>query len=47
MCTTAPNNLDGDNDGIACESNPAPFDRYKVLRPTATAAPKRALQGMR
>jgi LPXTG-motif cell wall-anchored protein len=25
-----PNGLDGDGDGIACESNPAPFDRTPV-----------------
>ena len=27
-----PNNLDGDNDGVACESNKAPFDRTPVVR---------------
>jgi excalibur calcium-binding domain-containing protein len=27
-----PNRLDGDKDGIACESNPAPFDRSPVHR---------------
>jgi LPXTG-motif cell wall-anchored protein len=25
-----PDGLDGDNDGIACESNPAPYDRTPV-----------------
>jgi excalibur calcium-binding domain-containing protein len=27
-----PNGLDGDNDGIACESNRSPFDRVPVPR---------------
>ena len=26
-----PNGLDADNDGIACESNPAPYDRRVVV----------------
>ena len=27
-----PNGLDGDNDGVACESNRSPFDRAPVVR---------------
>lgn len=32
-----PNRLDDDNDGVACENNPAPFDRNPVNRSGATA----------
>src|SRR5687767_1670521 len=31
-------NLDADGDGIACESNGAPFDQTPVSRPAAPAA---------
>jgi Excalibur calcium-binding domain len=30
-----PDGLDGDSDGIACESNPAPFDRTPVVAASA------------
>jgi LPXTG-motif cell wall-anchored protein len=33
-----PNGLDADNDGIACESNPAPFDRTPVVSAAGGAA---------
>ncbi|MEE9148389.1 MAG: excalibur calcium-binding domain-containing protein [Candidatus Tectomicrobia bacterium] len=28
-----PNRLDGDGNGIACERNPAPYDRKNVVAP--------------
>jgi hypothetical protein len=40
-------NLDRDRDGIACEDNPAPFDRRPVnLRSASTASGARANQGV-
>ncbi|HUR78794.1 MAG TPA: excalibur calcium-binding domain-containing protein [Acidimicrobiales bacterium] len=32
-----PNNLDPDDDGIACENNPGPFDRTPVVRQTGAS----------
>jgi len=29
---TDPNRLDADRDGVACERNPAPYDRASVVR---------------
>jgi LPXTG-motif cell wall-anchored protein len=33
-----PDGLDGDSDGIACESNPAPFDRTPVVAADGNAS---------
>ena len=34
-----PNNLDPDDDGIACENNPGPYDRTPVNRQTGGPSP--------
>jgi hypothetical protein len=44
--TSDPDNLDADNDGIACEDNPGPYDRVPVTtRPRATATPETSMPG--
>ena len=42
-----PNKLDADRDGVACESNRAPYDRTRVVRSAPAAAPATAVRPTR